>query len=381
MTIAHLSDTHIGFRQFSRTTDGGLNRREADVMNTFRRCLNAIAEREPDLVVHSGDFFDRVRPTNVNIVYAYRALVEFQQERNARPFVLVAGNHETPRTADVGNILELFEGIPGLHVFASPDPGTLRREIPELDLEVLGVPSSVLERRGEGAVAMEPERGRKHALLALHGLERQVLPDRADFDLTETRSERWTYVAMGDWHSFKAYGENCCYAGSTDYASTDIWSEIATPKGWVWFDTAVGKPELVPTNPRRAIDLPPIDATGMSGEQITEAALSQADWEDDDLPMVRQKVFNVRPESSREIDHRALQGLRVRCLEYVFRPFLATSAAAAGLSGRQVATLEDAWRHHVRDADLRPDVDRERIEKIGEEKLKEATDEADLAEA
>src|SRR3990170_163738 len=99
MTLAHLSDTHLGYRAYSRSTREGMNQREADVLETFRAALDAIALREPDLVVHSGDLFHVVRPSNHTITDTFRALQRFQSARGAKPLVLVGGNHDTPRTA------------------------------------------------------------------------------------------------------------------------------------------------------------------------------------------------------------------------------------------------------------------------------------------
>src|SRR5689334_22713252 len=107
MTIAHLSDTHLGFRAYGKTTPDGFNQREVDVMRTFRTCLDQIAEADPDIVVHSGDFFHVVRPSNATIVAAFKALTAFQTKRGGRPFILIGGNHDTPRITESGNILAL----------------------------------------------------------------------------------------------------------------------------------------------------------------------------------------------------------------------------------------------------------------------------------
>ena len=36
MRLVHLSDLHLGYRQYQRLTPGGVNQREADVATTFR---------------------------------------------------------------------------------------------------------------------------------------------------------------------------------------------------------------------------------------------------------------------------------------------------------------------------------------------------------
>ena len=100
MTLAHISDTHLGYRAYGRTTPSGFNQREVDVMKTFQAALASIEQRDPDLVVHAGDMFHIVRPSNATIVQAFKAISEFQSRRSGRPFVIVGGNHDATRGLD-----------------------------------------------------------------------------------------------------------------------------------------------------------------------------------------------------------------------------------------------------------------------------------------
>lgn len=382
MTIAHFSDTHLGFRQFNKTNPDGFNQREVDVMRCFRECLDDIADHDPDLVIHAGDFFDRVRPSNFSIVLAYKALTSFQTKRGNRPFVLIAGNHETPRTLDTGNILTLFESIPGMIVIWSDDLTHARRELSELDLEVLGVPTSLLEST-KHHVAYEPVTKRKHRVLVLHGLERRVIPDAGNFSLEETHPERWSYVALGDYHVHRQFTANCCYSGSTDYNSSHYWEEVGHPKGWVWVDLNAGTMEFKPTHPRPVIDLPVIQAAELTGPQITEAVLAQAIWDANELPIVRQRVAGVRPESRGQIDFLALREPQDRCLHFDLKLEIARSKALDSIEdpAQTGSSLEAEWTRHMLEATPPPGIDRERATLIGERLLKEVQDEADLAPA
>ena len=174
MTLAHISDTHLGFRAYSRTSRGGFNQREVDVMRTFESALDAIAEREPDLVIHAGDLFHVVRPSNATIVQAYRLISRLQDRRGGKPLVVVGGNHDTPKVSDSGNILNLFGTIPGVHI-ASRDLETI--ELGEV--EVTCVPSEALGS-SSGDLYL-PRTGLPNRVLALHGMARQVLPDHGEF--------------------------------------------------------------------------------------------------------------------------------------------------------------------------------------------------------
>ena len=127
MKIAHFSDTHLGYSRYGRRDERGLNQRLVDVVETFQRALDSILSHDPDVVVHAGDFFDKERPSNLVIVSAYKRLVRFQRERGGKPLILIAGNHDSPKSADAANILRIFGehepseyAIPGVYVVSGP---------------------------------------------------------------------------------------------------------------------------------------------------------------------------------------------------------------------------------------------------------------------
>ena len=67
MRLVHLSDLHLGFRQFQRQTPAGINQREADVAASFARAIDRLIAIAPDVVLVGGDVFHTVRPTNTAI--------------------------------------------------------------------------------------------------------------------------------------------------------------------------------------------------------------------------------------------------------------------------------------------------------------------------
>lgn len=373
MRIAHLSDTHLGFRAYAQTTASGFNQREVDVMSSFREALQQIHARDPDLVIHAGDMFHVVRPSNATIVKAFRELSAFQEKRKGKPFVLIGGNHDTPRTADSGNLLTLFGDIPGVRLVAS---GMESLDYPELDLEILAVPSRSLDSGEQEAYV--PSLGRKNKILTLHGMAREAVSYGAQFELAQTRMSEWTYVALGDYHIHQAYAPHACYAGSTDFTSTNIWEEVSRPKGWVWFDTGVGQLEHVPVHPRSVLDLPVIDAADLTPEQIEEAMRAQAVWEPEAQPIVRQRIHNVTPGLRGKISVSLVREIASRSLAYQLVTTPPAKSVSSGVGGGANGTspqgLDQVWEEHVRAATLPASIKAEDLVACGWELMREVAE-------
>ena len=104
------------------------------------RAIDGVIEARPDAVVVAGDLFHSVRPTNAAIVFAFRQFQRLREALPEAPVVLIAGNHDTPRSTETGSILRLFEEL-GVDV-ASDE--ARRFVYPALDLSVLAVPHQAL---------------------------------------------------------------------------------------------------------------------------------------------------------------------------------------------------------------------------------------------
>ncbi|NBS60189.1 MAG: DNA repair exonuclease, partial [Betaproteobacteria bacterium] len=115
MRLLHLSDLHLGFRQFQRTTQTGINQREADVAASFRQAIDMAIAVRPELILIAGDVFHTVRPTNPAIIHAFTQLQRLTQALPDTDVVMVAGNHDMPRSSETTCILRLFRPL-GIHI-------------------------------------------------------------------------------------------------------------------------------------------------------------------------------------------------------------------------------------------------------------------------
>ena len=137
LRLAHLADVHLGYRQFSRQTPHGINQREADVATAFRHAIDGVISASPDLVVVAGDVFHSVRPANPAILDAFNQFQRLRRGLPEAPIVIVAGNHDTPRSADTVTILKLFAAIDQVYVVPR-EPRAIRFD--HLDAAVTGYP-------------------------------------------------------------------------------------------------------------------------------------------------------------------------------------------------------------------------------------------------
>jgi DNA repair protein SbcD/Mre11 len=326
MRLVHLSDLHLGYRQYQRLTPGGINQREADVAATFRATIDRIIALAPELIVVAGDIFHTVRPTNQAILHAFLQFGRLVQALPDSVIVLVAGNHDTPRSSETGGILQLFAQL-GLHVV---DRDAQRLSFPERGLSVLAVP----DVPGLVRPALVPERDARFNVLVLHGEVQGMLPanvaaaDRAALEISheELGAARWDYVALGHYHVYREIAPTAFYSGSIDYTSANPWGELYEEriaelpgKGFVERDLASGRQTFHPLAPSRPlIDLPPISARGLTAAEVDERirmTVGACDGGVDDK-IVRLTIRDLPRHVARELDHKAIRELKRRALNF-----------------------------------------------------------------
>jgi DNA repair exonuclease SbcCD nuclease subunit len=382
MRLVHLSDLHLGYRQFQRQTAAGINQREADVASVFRDAIDKIIELKPDLVVIAGDVFHNVRPPNPAILLAFSQFSRLVRALPDAIVVMVAGNHDAPRSAETVCILRLFLPL-GIHVV---DAEARRLTFPEHDLAVLAVPDTLAPRP---SLNPEPSFGRN--VLVMHSELRGIIPlsaadaERAalQVDPGEIGYDRWSYVAMGEYHIHRKLHHNAYYAGAIEYTSFNIWGERQEEKearlngkGIVEYDLETKKKTFHALTPaRQLVDLPLVSGRGATAIDIDAAIRANVEsWPGGiDDRIVRQVVVDVPRHVSRELDQRALREYKRRALSFQLdtrRPEVVRQSGT-GAAGRR-ASLTDTVRDWLRARTLPPEVPREALVELGLRYLSEA---------
>ena len=389
MKLVHLSDLHLGFRQYQRQTPAGINQREADVAASFKRAVDKVIGLAPDFVVIGGDVFHSVRPTNPAILHAFTQFARLAQALPTTGIVMVAGNHDTPRTAETGCILRLFTPL-GVHVVE----GESRRiEFPDVGVSILGVPDLP-----SGLPALTPDPNARYNVLVLHGEVQGMLPDymrhadraTAEIPTEELGAERWDYVALGHYHVYREVAPNAYYSGSIDYTSTNPWGELREEreagvgngvpgeggKGIIEYDLITRERRFHHlTVSRPLIDLPAIDAAGMTAADLDAAIQSRIDAcpGNIDDKIVRLIVRDVPRHITRELNHKAIREFKRRALHFHLdtrKPELIRRSASGGPVRRP--SLADTVREKLTTRVLVDDINRAAFVELGLKYLHEA---------
>ncbi|MGH7509209.1 MAG: metallophosphoesterase family protein [Gemmatimonadales bacterium] len=378
MKLAHIADPHLGIRQYHRQTSTGLNQREADVASAFRSAIDGVIAARPDAVVVAGDLFHSVRPTNAAIVFAFRQFQRLREALPDAPVVLIAGNHDTPRSVETGSILRLFEEV-GVDV-ATDEPRRL--VYPRLDLSIFAVPRQALVSGTRPA--LEAEGPQKHQVLVVHlEVEGEYPSDRsvtdyggAVVDRRELHLEDWTYVALGHYHTQHRVAKNAWYAGALEYIGPNVWGERwdetehgSHGKGWLLADLASGKVErrAVP-GAREILDLEPIKAEGNSAAAV-DALIAQRIAA---IPggisdkIVRLRVFDIPRHVARELNHTAIRTFKTEALHFhldLRRPQVHRTIGVGTPGQRQ--TLPELVASYLAGRPLPAELDRQAFVRLG----------------
>lgn len=311
MKIFHVSDTHLGYSAYAKLDpERGFNQREADFYDSFQRFVEIAVKERPDAVIHTGDLFDAVRPSNRTISFA---LSEIRKLSDAGiRFVAISGNHETPRLKETGSVFSIlrelsdcnfiYEGglerikLDGAEVLAIPHTGEeqFRRNIKELHSSKREMPMIVMLHAGMVGIGMFRMNEMNELLL-----DTMDIPQDAD------------YMALGHYHNHVTVTGNCCYAGSTERASI---TEARVEKGFVSVDLDSRKKKFVPLKTRKMIDAATIDLRNESAAGATAAIIRAIESKDYDGAIARLTVTGLSSEAHKGIDFNRIRKVAQKAL-------------------------------------------------------------------
>ena len=247
MRFAHLSDSHLGARQF------GLLERETDFYDVFAKNIDKIIEKDVDFVIHSGDLFDNNRPSTEALLAFQKALLRLNEAKI--PIYAIAGNHDSILRKGALPPQVLFKDI-GLKLISDNHP--VYTEGPVLICGVRYVPSSQSRalKSAYDQLSKLADKYLKSILVSHQGIDKWMHEDTHEIELSEM-PKNFDYYAMGHVHNYveEDFGKGkLVYPGSMEIWRTSESNENYREhgKGFVVVDLSYDKPQVE----RVKIDLP-----------------------------------------------------------------------------------------------------------------------------
>lgn len=230
ISIMHISDTHLGNRQY------GIAEREQDVYTVFDEAIDVALKEHVDLVIHTGDVFDSVRPPAQAFRQAILSLRKLK-EKNI-PVVAILGDHDIPRRRMLPPpvLLEELKEALDFKVVGLKGPEKVRIRTKHGEVLVAGVTAQRGPARRQRLLdifkklALVPSD--KPTILMLHQTLHEVGTPDFDIELGEL-PRGYSYYAMGHIHLFKTFmlGDSAVvYPGSIEVFRRD---EARQPKRYV----------------------------------------------------------------------------------------------------------------------------------------------------
>ncbi len=324
MRFVHISDSHLGAGGFSRRlSPSGYNQREEDICNSFASAVDQIITLSPEFVLHTGDLFHSVRPTNRIINFAIRQILRILNQQI--PMVIISGNHDTPKQRSVGSVFSFFEVLsPLLHLIHKNKYENIRIN----QTSVHAIPHC-LDQEGfkEELVKVRTDKEAEYNILMLHGVVAGI-PEFSMGELSEQEIPTsyfdvgFDYVALGHYHRHCEVEPGVIYAGSTERLSM---SELGQEKGFVEVSLEHRGPSLQPLAPssrfhpvptRDMIELPTLDAKYLDQEQVYDEIDSRSAAVDIGDRIVRLRVTNVPQEVYNSLDFRKIAELKSKAFHF-----------------------------------------------------------------
>ena len=300
--IAHISDTHLGYRAHYRLDANGRNVRAVDIEQAYARAIDSILANGPiDLVVHTGDVFHQSRPN-------WSAIVTFiiQTKRLAAldcPIIVIAGNHDMSQlrtNEDVFSVLR--HTLPEVLFVTGHSTETI--ELPALKLQITAIPHGALAQEQFPAPSADPGIS---SILLTHGLAPTLIdaPRRESGETVLTEAvlaPGYDLILLGHFHLAEKIDRHTWYAGSTERIG---WNDAKAQTGWSLVTiTENGAVDVVrkPIPGREMVDVGIRNPEGMDARAIADEILLSASRSAQPGAMIRADLSGVDRSVRRSAD-------------------------------------------------------------------------------
>ncbi|MCY4573406.1 MAG: metallophosphoesterase [Gemmatimonadetes bacterium] len=304
MTVAHLSDLHLGY-------DGGAGGRgrAEDFVRAFDAAIARIAGLGAELVVIAGDVFDHPNVTAPPIAAFSKAVRRLRERVPGVLVAVAAGARDTPLDPSHQGPLAVIGALESVEAATT---AVRRVPLPGGKCTVTLVPH-LAARRGR-ALRLEPDSGARWNVLVLHGAVAGG-PEGSRAATVPLRG--WDYIALGSRHTRAKVAARAHYCGSLERIGPNPWEEAAVDKGFLTARLDTGAVRFWPIEARAAVSLAPVDAadggTATAARRLSEALAGVPGGIDGKL--LRVPVRGLCPEDLAALDRELLASVRRRVAE------------------------------------------------------------------
>jgi exonuclease SbcD len=348
LKIIHFSDTHLGYNDLDILNDENINQREADFYDAFAQVVAQIKKIKPDYIIHTGDLFHRSSPSNRAITFA---LEQFKILDSLNiPFILIAGNHSTPRTNLSSPILKIFESFKNIHVSYNQEykkiefKNALFHTLPHMNddtkaLEQIELCENNINAEKKNIMMMHCSVG---AWYLMQEFGEWVYPSDKEYIFS-----KMDYVALGHWHGFGHVGkhENVYYSGSTERTSLN---DKRNSKGFVLVTLNDKNSSLFGTlNVEfKEIKIRPIVQKELDCEDYENVLIDTSDTKD---AIVEVKLINLTPLQSIEIQNAEIKAFFPDAMSVSVKREFKKGTNEADVSDVEALSLEEYFLEHIKE--------------------------------
>ena len=360
MRILHFSDTHLGYNDLDILDENNVNQREADFYDAFSQVVEQIKKIKPDYIIHTGDLFHRSSPSNRAITFALEKFLEIDALNI--PFILIAGNHSTPRTNLSSPILKIFENYKNVYVSYEQQYKKIEFDnivfhtLPHMNDETIA--DKQIELCEENIDKSKKNIMMLHCSVGAWYLMQEfgewVYPTEKEYIF-----EKMDYVALGHWHGFGSIGkhENVYYSGSLERTSLN---DKRNSKGFI-IVTLEDKLDIEYKEIAiRPIILKEIDCT------TYDLSIASLEVEDTLNAIVEVKLTNLSPLQSIDISNKEIKDLFPSAMSVSIKREFIKNTNDVSVEGIEALSLEDYFLEHIKE-DVSSEKENDRLkEKVQE---------------
>ncbi|MBN1859974.1 MAG: exonuclease SbcCD subunit D [Candidatus Thermoplasmatota archaeon] len=321
MRILHCADTHLGYSAYRKITEDGVNQREIDIYDAFIQCIDYAVKTKPDLVLHAGDLFDSVRPTNRAITVAVQQILRLSQE--GIPFIVISGNHETPKLRETGNIFTIFEHLANVYPVHNNRHETISLKIKGETVLTHAIPQCQSPKEFESNFKkIAVNKNVDFNMLLAHGAVAGIKEFKMNefnelFIPVKKLKEDFDYIALGHYHLYTKLQQNAFYSGSTEHLS---FTEAEAQKGFLEIDLGQKvKHRFIPVKIRSMIDVPSVDCSSLRIDQISQRIKEIISSIDPKDKIIRIHLENIPTTIQRGIDYHLFKDLAKTAVHFEIR--------------------------------------------------------------